>query len=264
LQFGAVHCPPLRWQDAGLNPRQLRVRQALQRTDGAETPATTFQPPSHVQPAGCTPGDLRLVQVFLSPMTGEHGSFYKLANHERRACTLEGYPRIRLYAHGVALPFRYSRGGRTYVTRAAPRLVTVRPGGAAWFLVAKYRCDLGTIATATSMTVTLPGARIGYRMPAPYSSSIDHCRGGPSDPGQQAALQRSMTDHALAFGFSRGFLVAAGIALLALVITVLAIRVRPEDLAGNPKAAPGRSGRVRKQGSTNTLRRSVRKAVPVT
>ena len=73
-----------------------------------------------------------------------------------------------------------------------------------------------------------------------------------------------MTDHALAFGFSRGFLVAAGIALLALVITVLAIRVRPEDLTGNPKAAPGRSGWVRKQGSTNTLRRSVRKAVPVT
>ena len=49
-----------------------------------------------------------------------------------------------------------------------------------------------------------------------------------------------MTDHALAFGFSRGFLVAAGIALLALVITVLAIRVQREDLAGvNPKAAPG-------------------------
>lgn len=117
-------------------------------------------------------------------MTGEHGSFYKLANHGRRACTLEGYPRIRLYAHGVALPFRYSRGGGTYVTRAAPRLVTVPPGGAAWFLVAKYRCDLGTIATATSMTVTLPGARIRYRMPASYSSSIDYCRGGPSDPGQ--------------------------------------------------------------------------------
>jgi hypothetical protein len=49
-----------------------------------------------------------------------------------------------------------------------------------------------------------------------------------------------MTDHALAFGIARGFLVAAGIALLALVITVLAIRVRREDLAGaKPNAASG-------------------------
>ena len=78
----------------------------------------------------------------------------------------------------------YSRGGGTYVTRAAPRLVTLRPGGAAWFLVTKYRCDLGTIRAATSMTVTLPGARTGHKMPAPYCSSMDYCRGGPSDPGQ--------------------------------------------------------------------------------
>jgi hypothetical protein len=64
---------------------------------------------------------------------------------------------------------------------------------------------------------------------------------------QTAALQRSMTDHALAFGFARGFLVAAGIALLALVTTVLAIRVRPEDLAG------GEAGRgVRRPSPGNT------------
>jgi hypothetical protein len=154
---------------------------------GPRTPSTspaTTQPASQVQPAGCTPAELRLVPVFLSPMTGEHGSFYKLVNHGRRACTLEGYPRITLYTHGVALPFGYSRGGGTYVTRAAPGLVTLRPGGTAWFLVAKYRCDLGTISTATSMTVTLPGGRTGYRMPAPSSSSMDYCRGGPSDPGQ--------------------------------------------------------------------------------
>ena len=162
-------------------------RPATAPTREARTPGTSpaaAQPASHVQPAGCKPGQLRLVQIFLSPMTGEHGSFYKLLNHGRRACTLDGYPRIRLYAHGVALPFRYSSGGGTYVTRAAPRLVRLRPGGAAWFLVAKYRCDLGTMSTATSMTVTLPGARAGYRMPAPYSSSMDYCRGGPSDPGQ--------------------------------------------------------------------------------
>ena len=56
---------------------------------------------------------------------------------------------------------------------------------------------------------------------------------------QQATLQKAITDHALATGFSKGYLVSAGIALLALIITVVAIRVKREDLAGiNPMAAP--------------------------
>jgi predicted MFS family arabinose efflux permease len=56
---------------------------------------------------------------------------------------------------------------------------------------------------------------------------------------QQAALQKSATNHALATGFSTGYLVAAGIMLLALIITLVTIRVRREDLAGvNPMAAP--------------------------
>jgi EmrB/QacA subfamily drug resistance transporter len=56
---------------------------------------------------------------------------------------------------------------------------------------------------------------------------------------QQAALQKAMSDHAMSVGFSKGYLVSAGIALLALIITVVAIRVKREDLAGiNPMAAP--------------------------
>ena len=60
----------------------------------------------------------------------------------------------------------------------------------------------------------------------------------PLTHAQAAALQTSIYDHALATGFSRGFLVSAGIALLAFVIAVVTIRVRREDLAGvNPMAA---------------------------
>ncbi len=56
---------------------------------------------------------------------------------------------------------------------------------------------------------------------------------------QQAALQKAMTNHAISVGFSKGYLVSAGIALLALIITVVTIRVRRQDLAGvNPMAAP--------------------------
>ena len=56
---------------------------------------------------------------------------------------------------------------------------------------------------------------------------------------QQAALQKAATNHALATGFSKGYIVAAGIMLLALIITLVTIRVKREDLAGvNPMAAP--------------------------
>jgi EmrB/QacA subfamily drug resistance transporter len=56
---------------------------------------------------------------------------------------------------------------------------------------------------------------------------------------QQAAAQKAISDHAFSVGFSKGYLVSAGIALLALIITVIAIRVKREDLAGvNPLAAP--------------------------
>jgi hypothetical protein len=56
---------------------------------------------------------------------------------------------------------------------------------------------------------------------------------------QAAAAQKAITDHAYSVGFAKGYLVSAGIALLALIITVVAIRVKREDLAGvNPMAAP--------------------------
>jgi EmrB/QacA subfamily drug resistance transporter len=56
---------------------------------------------------------------------------------------------------------------------------------------------------------------------------------------QTHALQIQMYNHALAAGFSKGFLVSAGIAALALIITLITIRVTREDLSGvDPMAAP--------------------------
>jgi hypothetical protein len=53
------------------------------------------------------------------------------------------------------------------------------------------------------------------------------------------AAQAAMSNHALAFGFGRGYLVSAGIALLALVVSLVFIRVKKSDLAGiDPMAAP--------------------------
>jgi hypothetical protein len=56
-------------------------------------------------------------------------------------------------------------------------------------------------------------------------------------------IPRAWTDHALAAGFSRGFLVSSGIAVLALLVTLAAIRVKREDLAGDPMVlAAGTAG----------------------
>jgi predicted MFS family arabinose efflux permease len=49
------------------------------------------------------------------------------------------------------------------------------------------------------------------------------------------AQQTALTNHSLAYGFSHGYLVSAGIALLALVISVALIRIKAADLSGiNP------------------------------
>jgi hypothetical protein len=57
--------------------------------------------------------------------------------------------------------------------------------------------------------------------------------GRPARPGRVALT--GIYHHALTAGYARGFLVAAGIMLLALVITVATIRIRRSGLAGvNP------------------------------
>jgi len=57
------------------------------------------------------------------------------------------------------------------------------------------------------------------------SAAIAAGREPPASPAQLAT-------HALAIGFSRGFLVAAGIALLALLVGLATIRLRRQDLTG--------------------------------
>jgi hypothetical protein len=49
----------------------------------------------------------------------------------------------------------------------------------------------------------------------------------------------ALSNHALAYGFGRGYLVSAGISILAVVIALVMIRVKRSDLAGiDPMAAP--------------------------
>jgi EmrB/QacA subfamily drug resistance transporter len=69
------------------------------------------------------------------------------------------------------------------------------------------------------------------------STQLAHAAEAAAKAGQPLPKQgipppASIYDHALAVGFSRGFLVSAGIAGLALLIAIATIRVRRQDLAG--------------------------------
>jgi hypothetical protein len=57
--------------------------------------------------------------------------------------------------------------------------------------------------------------------------------------GGRAALQTRIYHHALATGFSRGYLISAGILALILVIALAVIRIRRQDLSGaDPMSEP--------------------------
>jgi EmrB/QacA subfamily drug resistance transporter len=92
-------------------------------------------------------------------------------------------------------------------------------GTVAWSAVANsLRSQASTAAAAAK-----PAAAAGHQLSA----------------AQAGALHKAMANHALATGFSQGYIVAAGIMLLALIITLVVIRARREDLAGmTPAAAP--------------------------
>ncbi|HEY2286218.1 MAG TPA: hypothetical protein VGH88_10800, partial [Streptosporangiaceae bacterium] len=65
-------------------------------------------------------------------------------------------------------------------------------------------------------------------------------RAGHPLAGTAAQVKAAIYDHALSAGFARGFEVSAGIMLIALIITIAAVRVKRADLAGAqaPQASP--------------------------
>jgi hypothetical protein len=74
---------------------------------------------------------------------------------------------------------------------------------------------------------------------AAAATAAKHHAAAHLSAAKAAVVQQAVTDHAVSVGFAKGYEVSAGIALLALIVTVIAIRVRRSDLAGiNPMAAP--------------------------
>ncbi len=83
--------------------------------------------------------------------------------------------------------------------------------------------------------------RRGQRQDPGRAHGSGRREGGPPLPKPGTPPPASIYDHALTVGFSRAFLVAAGIGLLALLIAIATIRVRRQELSGAapaPQEAP--------------------------
>ena len=134
--------------------------------------------------AACGPATLGIQQgPRLSPASGEHGLIIAIST-KAPPCTVAGYPTIKFLAKDAPIPFTYVFGKGQYVTHRRPQPVTVGGGKVAYFLVAKYRCDMGVTEGADGMTLLLPGQGTMVTPPRTWLIfSIDYCTGGANDPG---------------------------------------------------------------------------------
>jgi hypothetical protein len=97
----------------------------------------------------------------------------------------------------------------------------------------------GSIGLAILGTVAWTAVTDNLRSQAAAAAAAAAKAGHAVAAKASGSIPPAIAHHALAYGFSRGFLVSAGITLLALVVTVAMIRVRREDLMGAQSAMMG-------------------------
>lgn len=147
----------------------------------------------------CQTSQLRLVAALPpSPQTGQHLFLLKLTNEDSVACYLFGYPGVTLYdENGKLLPFTYRWAGDQEVTSAPPLRVGLSPGGTAYVLINKYRCDFGTVDTAATLQLIPPDDSTALSLNIQDQMSENFCVPGgggfslaisPVEPSVQATL----------------------------------------------------------------------------
>ena len=89
----------------------------------------------------------------------------------------------------------------------------------------------GSVGLAVVGTVAWSAVASNLRSAAAAATAAAKAGAHPS-AAQAAALQTQAYHHALATGFSRGYLVSAGVLVLPVIIALFVMRVRREDLSG--------------------------------
>jgi Domain of unknown function (DUF4232) len=115
--------------------------------------------------------------------TGERELTYAVRNVGGRRCSLNGFPVIRL-GGSRPLPFVYETAAGPYLSKSAPRNVTLASHGVAYLQVAKYRCDLGDGPRASSIRITMPNNAGRFIEAVPTTvPGMAFCVGQDRDPG---------------------------------------------------------------------------------
>ena len=142
------------------------------------------------------------------------------------------------YAGGLLGPMMVTAAGLGMlfmpVTLIALSRVEDRDSGLASSLVNTGQQVGGSIGLALLGTVawTVVANTARSSAAAAKAAAIAAAKAGHPLHVNPARAQAAIYDHALSIGFARGFEVSAGIMLLALIITIVAIRIKRADLAG--------------------------------
>jgi hypothetical protein len=124
---------------------------------------------------------------YLSPQTGEHGFTITLTNVSPTSCQVHGYPSLRFYTSAGRLLTFGLRHKSEYFRTTTPRIVTLASHAHAYFVVAKYRCDLRNRYVSTFFYI-LPLYTSGSPWVGHLSgngvSQMDYCAGPSTGPGQ--------------------------------------------------------------------------------
>ena len=127
---------------------------------------------------------------FVSPTTGEDAFTVTLTNVSTHLCQIHGYPTVHFYTSaGRLLTFIY-RHDSLYFPRLTPRVVNLAPRAHAYFVVAKYRCDLGVKYASSFFYVLTPNATgqpwVGHATST--GGVMDYCKGSANGPGQSLGI----------------------------------------------------------------------------
>jgi hypothetical protein len=127
----------------------------------------------------------------VSEQLGEDAFTITLTNVSTHLCQIHGYPTVRFYTSaGRLLTFGYSHSSQYFRTRA-PRLVNLAPRGHAFFLVAKYRCDLGDRYVSSFFYLIAPYTTASPTVEHAHGVGpgvMDYCKGSSRGPGQTLGI----------------------------------------------------------------------------
>ena len=178
----------------------------------------------HLATAGLMPDRYQIIGVSPQDMTGEQ--FRELA---RQAIADFGTAKptgAAWQAFQRRLSFASADPARTLSLVEAIAAAERQVGGSIGLAI------LGTVAW-TVVATTARSSAAAAKSAAVAAASAGHPR--RLTAAQAKAAQAGLYDHALAVGFSRAFIVSAGIMVLALLVAIVMIRVTREDLAGAQK-----------------------------